>query len=89
MSKSGWLLTKTEEPFHLDVGEGTDNGRAKAKGDGLKTDILGRVAGLDVHIALTSLAILHARSPKHRRDDDHDRSIGNPALVERCCGQTW
>ena len=31
MSKSGLLLTKTEEPCHLGVGKGTDNGRAETK----------------------------------------------------------
>jgi hypothetical protein len=42
-----------------------------------------------VHIALAPLAILRARSPIRGRDDDNGRSIGNPGLVERCCGQTW
>ncbi|MDV7397369.1 hypothetical protein RZS08_38565, partial [Arthrospira platensis SPKY1] len=72
------LPGKIEQPFHRRVGESADDGRAEAEGDRLQAEVLGGMAGFDMHIAFGPFSIPPARALKHRRDDHGGRRIGHP-----------
>jgi hypothetical protein len=80
-------LIEPEDTLHGRIVEGANYHGAQPQRDRLEMEVLRRVPGFKVNVALGPTSVFARRPSIHRRKDDDRRGIFHPALFQRSGGE--